>query len=270
MTRFLHLLRRSAFRTTLAAFLLGTLLVPAAAAQTGNELWSSPNRTFYLHIQQYCEPASVIRFLDEFNWPNDLDGCGGDMLNPTTNSWTDLFFAPKFHANVTAATSAEMHIFVLSRAVDMTSVEATIDLGYATCTGSAPAAPVVQEKAGGFHEFVMPCTFEVKGIADPLARPNLTVTVSATHTYGYGVENPHASYVSITGAEPAPPKEEVKIYTEDDRPVVPFEGDDIVLVAFNDTAGNPAGGKSPGMALPGSLAAVVGGLLVALRRSRQD
>jgi hypothetical protein len=231
-------------------------LVPVVAAegQTQAQMWASADRQFYLHIQQYCEKVSVIRFIDEFDWSNDLDGCGGDVT-ATDSTWTDNYYAPKFHANVTTETTGELHIFLLSRAVDQTSVSFTIDLGYAQCKGNAPAQTLVQEKATGFTEFKVPCTFEVKGAPDPLARPNLTTVVTATHSYGVGVEDPHASYVKIAGVSPAPPQEDVKVYAENERPVTPFEEEDIELVAFNNTqAKGPA--KSPGLDSVATLAAV--------------
>ena len=247
--------------TLIATLALIVPVAPLAQAQTQSDFWNATERKFYLHLAQYCDrKQSLIRWIDEFDWPNDLDGCGGNVLDPDS-SWTDGFpaFVP-FHANVTASTGAEMHIFILSRAVDQTSVSATIDLGYATCAGAAGPEVLTSEKATGFHEFVIPCTFEVKGPADPLARANLTVTVTATHTYGYGSEGDHASYVTIAGVTPAPPAKKVEFYAEGERPLVALENpEDIELAEL--PAASPKG-DSPGFGGTLVVMALVAGILI--------
>ncbi len=236
-------------------------VVPAAAAQTQADFWNANSRTFYLHLMQYCDRAvSLIRFIDEFDWTNDLDGCGG-QIQSTDSSWTDNFpsFTP-LYANITGATAAEMHIFVLSRAVDQTSVEATLDMGYASCTGSDGPEVLVQEKVGGFHEFVIPCTFEIKGPADPMALPNLTVKVTATHSYGYGTEGDHASFFTLSNVEPAPPAEVVEFFSEGERPLVQFdEAEAVPLAALPPVSPK---GNSPGLDTALTLVALAGLVLL--------
>lgn len=233
--------------TVLLALAMMMVFVPTSTAQgTQEEFWNSGERTFFLHLAQYCDrEVALIRWIDEFDWPNDLDGCGGNMLDPTEGGeWTDRFpaFNP-LHANITADTTATMHIFLLSRAVDQTSVEGTIDLGYASCTGDMGPEVLVQETVGGYHEFVVPCNFEVSGTANPLAQPNLTLTVSATVSYGYGTEGDHASYVTISGVDPAPPTEEVQFFEAGQRPQAEFNEDEIQFADLPEETG----GESPGI-----------------------
>src|SRR5688572_14256212 len=100
--RGIHLHRIVTAALTAAALALSA--TPAGAAQTQEDFWNATSRTFYLHLAQYCErDVSLIRWIDEFDWPNDLDGCGGLVHDATTNTWTDVFpqFVP-FHANATA------------------------------------------------------------------------------------------------------------------------------------------------------------------------
>jgi hypothetical protein len=248
------------------ALVIGSPLLPIAQAQTQADFWNSTERKFYLHLAQYCDRAqALIRWIDEFDWGNDLDGCGGNVLDPAA-SWTDVFpaFVP-LYANVTGSTAAEMHIFILSRVVDQTSVTATLDVGYGSCSGSAGPEVLTPEKATGFHEFVIPCTFEAKGAADPAARPNLTIQVSATHTYGYGAEGDHASYITLTGVTPAPPAKKVEIFAEGERPLVQLESEDAIVLAEL-PAEKPAE-KSPNVGLVVLLGALGGAVFVHRRRS---
>lgn len=260
-------------RVAVAAVVAGFLAIPIApsgvAQGSQQDFWNSTDRTFYLHLAQYCDrKVSLIRWIDEFDWPNDLDGCGGDVLDPTTRTWTDVFpaFVP-LYANVTTAATAEMHIFVLSRAVDQTTVDATLDLGYATCGGRNGPAVLVQEKVGGFHEFVIECTFEVTGEPDPVAKANLTVTVSATYTYGYGTEESHASHFILHGLTPAPPTEEVEFFEEGERPLIQFEEEEVNLTAL--PKAQPGGG-APGAGAAASLGSIAILVAVASRWRRLD
>lgn len=253
-----------------AVLALAVPLVPAGAAQaTQEDFWASTERTFYIHLAQYCDrKAALIRWMDEFDWKNDLDGCGGDVLDPTTNRWTDVFpsFVP-FHANVTAQTTAEMHIFVLSRAVDQTTVEAKFDVGYATCSGRDGPALLIQERVAGFHEFIIKCTFEVKGEPDPVLKANLTITVSATHTYGYGTEDSHASRVKLSGVVPAPPTEEVQFFEEGARPLIQFEEEAIEMAELPEPE---AGGDAPALGPVATLAALAVLVASVSRRLRRS
>lgn len=240
---------------------------PGVVAQSQQDLWTQPNRKFFLHLAQYCDrEVSLIRWIDEFDWKNDLDGCGGYVQEPE-NSWTDVFplFVP-LHANITSGTTASMHIFILSRAVDQTSVEASFDTGYAKCAGSNGPALIVQEKVGGFHEFIIDCTFEVTGATNPVSEANLTITVTATHTYGYGTEGSHASYLELLNVEPAPPQENVELFEQGARPRISFDenvtGGRVVL---EELPTGPA--KSPGLGILATLALVCGVLgLKSMRR----
>lgn len=250
----------------LLALTLAVPLAPTGAAQaTQEDFWASTERKFYLHLAQYCDrKVSLIRWIDEFDWKNDLDGCGGDVLDPTTNKWTDVFpsFVP-FHANVTTQTTAEMHIFVLSRAVDQTTVEAKFDVGYAACSGRNGPALLIQERVAGFHDFVVKCTFDVKGEPNPVLKANLTITVSATHTYGYGTEDAHASYVKLNGVVPAPPTEDVRFFNESERPLIQFEEEEEIVRA--ELPEPEAGGGAPA-AGPVATLAVLAVLVASLSR----
>lgn len=255
--------------TVLVAFVLTASFIPSGAAQgTQKDFWNSGERTFFLHLAQYCDrDASLIRWIDEFDWPNDLDGCGGNVLDPTEGGeWTDTY--PSFnplHANITPATTATMHIFILSRAVDQTTVEGTIDVGYAACVGSDGPEVLVQERVGGYHEFIVPCEFELTGEPDSRAQPNLTITVSATYTYGYGTEDDHASYVTISGVEPVPPTEEVEFFEASQRPQVEFEEDELQFADLPEDAGE----ESPGVGVVATLA-LLAVVLSAVSRHRRS
>jgi hypothetical protein len=92
----------------------------------------------------------------------------------------------------------------------------------------------------------------------------LTVTVSATHTYGYGSEGDHASYFDLNGLEPAPPKEVSQFFSDKERPKLQFEQGENVQLA--ELPGAPAAAaKSPtvGPALTVAIASVA---MLALRR----
>lgn len=254
-------------RSVVLLSMLGLLALPIGAAQSQQDFWSMSERKFYLHLAQYCDrPVSLIRWMDEFDWKNDLHGCGGNVLDPAS-SWTDVFpaFTP-FYGNLSGTSAAEMHIFILSRAVDQTSVEASLDFGYAKCEGSAGPELLVQEKVGGFHEFVIPCTFTVSGPAVPTAEANLTITVTATHSYGYGTEGDAASYVTITGVEPAPPAKKVEFFAEGERPLVQFEESEVVLAELPPTV--DAKGKSPGLDTGVTFVALAG-LILGFGRMRR-
>lgn len=259
-------LLRSAILLLLAVAMMFSFVAAPAAAQTQTDFWNSSNRTFYLHLAQYCDrPTALIRWIDEFDWPNDLDGCGGNVLEPTAE-WVDSFplFIP-IHANVTAQTTAEMHIFMLSRAVDQTSIEAVFDLGYAKCAGAASPEILTSSRVTGFHEFVIPCTFEVTGAVDPQAVANLTITVRATHTYGYGTEGDHASFVTLSNVVPAPPQEEVKFFEEGQRPLVEFKEEEVQFVELTPAS---AQARSPGAGFLVTMASVGAVVLVMIRTRR--
>lgn len=256
--------------TTLLALAIVVPLVPTGVAQSST--YVQTERTFYLHMAQYCERQSIIRWFDEFDWSNDLDGCGFDRTSDypgtlTTTTWNDAFrtFVP-FYANVTAASTMEAHIFMLSRAVDQITVAATMTFSYATCAGSDGPKTVTSERTGDWTEFVISCTFDAKEGANELDKPVFNLAITTTNTYGIGVEADHASFVKFAGLVPAPPLVESQFFELGERPRATFAGDELEL-EDNETLPAPKKDAPAFGVLTPALAVLIVATVVSRRRS---
>jgi hypothetical protein len=73
-----------------------------------------------------------------------------------------------------------------------------------------------------------------------MAKANLTITVTSTYTYGYGSEDEHASYLMLTGVDPAPPTETVEFFAEGSRPFVEFDEDELEFAELKNEDGGDA------------------------------
>lgn len=252
----------------LALVVIGPLASPGAAQAN---TYSQSERTFYLHMAQYCERQSIIRWFDEFDWSNDLDGCGFDRTSDypetlSSTTWKDPFrtFVP-FYANVTTASAMEAHIFMTSRAVDQITVAATMSFSYATCSGSDGPKTVTSDRTGSWTEFVVSCTFDAKEGANPLDKPVFELQITTTNTYGIGVEADHASFVKFTGLVPAPPLVESQFFELGERPRATFVGDELEL-EDNETLPAPKKDSPAFGVLTPALAVLIVATVVSRRR----